>query len=209
MKKKLYVIVLDDIIIGDLIHGGLAIYKSKSEAKEKLNFISTYAIEYFSNQGIEPYPKSRYSIKEYILKEDTKRKKLDIMGKLFTKLSNSKIPSKYIIKLYTKKELYQQNQKYIQKIEQLQYRLAESEKEIERLNHRLDFEDPYLLRNYKNIVKKLKQSKTQLAIQELEKLRNNILINQKGDDGWTSLEVDLQYLVDTINEQIEKLEGEK
>lgn len=55
---------------------------------------------------------------------------------------------------------------------------------------------------------KLKQNQTQLAITELEKLRNNILINQKSDDGWTSLEVDLQYLVDMINEQIEKLEGE-
>lgn len=54
----------------------------------------------------------------------------------------------------------------------------------------------------------LRNERTKLVITELEKLRKNILINQKGDDGWTSLEVDLQYLVDMINEQIEKLEGE-
>lgn len=299
MTKKLYAIILNNKIVGDLIHGGRAIYESESEAKEKLNFISTYAIEYFSNQGIEPYPKSSYSIKEYILKKNKKKiqnkKKLDIMGNLFAKLSNSKIPDKYIIKLYTKKELYQKIQQYIQTICQLKQKLEEKEKEIEILknlktdemalkaiqeaisiqstnnypqifiqdmesgrvfeygknchdrlvisedgrslhyanlqngdgskfgNYRFYYEKPlietemdkahefeidYYARHLHN--EPLEQeNQTQLAIKELEKLRNNILINQKGDDGWTSLEVDLQYLVDMINEQIEKLEGEK
>lgn len=198
MTKKLYAIVLDDIIIGDLIHGGLAIYKTESEAKGKLNFISTYAIEYFSNQGIEPYPKSRYSIKEYILKEDTKRKKLNIMGNLFTKLSNSKIPDKYILKLFTKKELYQQSQQYIQAICQLEQQLEESKKEVQRLNNKLDFEDPCLLKNYKDIVKKLKQSKTQLAIQELEKIKE-----------YNAQCVFSSKLIENfINQQIKELKGE-
>lgn len=138
MTKKLYAIILNNKIVGDLIHGGRAIYESESEAKEKLNFISTYAIEYFSNQGIEPYPKSSYSIKEYILKEDKKKiqnkKKLDIMGNLFAKLSNSKIPDKYIIKLYTKKELYQKMQQYIQTICQLKQQLAEKQNTINEIN---------------------------------------------------------------------------
>lgn len=52
--------------------------------------------------------------------------------------------------------------------------LAEKEKEIEDLNHKLNVEEPCLLMNYKDMVDMLKQSQNQTAIDELEKLKEYI-----------------------------------
>ena len=84
----------------------------------------------------------------------------------------SKVPSlEEMLKLYTKKDLWERIQHHIQANDQLKQQLDEKDKEIDRLNHKLNVEEPWLLSNYKDMVKQLKQSQYQKAIQELEKVK--------------------------------------
>lgn len=71
--------------------------------------------------------------------------------------------------------------KYRQSINELKQQLAEKDKEIERLNHKLNVEEPCLIRNYKDMLEQLIQSHTQLE-QEIEKLKQQytILENENG-----------------------------
>ena len=66
-------------------------------------------------------------------------------------------------------------------INQLKQQLEEKDKEIERLNHKLNVEEPCLIRNYKDMLEQLIQSHTQLE-QEIEKLKQQytILENENG-----------------------------
>ena len=59
--------------------------------------------------------------------------------------------------------------------------IEEKDKEIERLNHKLNVEEPCLIRNYKDMLEQLIQSHTQLE-QEIEKLKQQytILENENG-----------------------------
>lgn len=65
--------------------------------------------------------------------------------------------------------------------EELKQQLEEKDKEIERLNHKLNIEEPCLIRNYKDMLEQLIQSHTQLE-QEIEKLKQQytILENENG-----------------------------
>lgn len=105
----------------------------------------------------------------------------------------------------------------------LKQQLAEKEKEIEQLKKfdnlnktffdlfRTAFREPNkvddLFNTLKTMQEKQDQSKTEFAIQQLEKLRHYIWTNQQ-DDGWLDESVDIYSLSETIDQIIKELEGE-
>ena len=92
--------------------------------------------------------------------------------------------------------LHNENKRLIQQ-------LAEKDKEIKNLNHKLNAEEPCLIRNYKDMLVQLKQSQAQLAIQELEKVKT-LIQNAINFEKPNFVEV-----YDAINKQINDLRGEK
>lgn len=80
MSKKLYAVVLDNnMIVADIIHGGIAIYENLKNAKIKLEQIYHVNKRNMLKQGIKYVVKKRYSIKEYVIgepKQSTKWQKL-------------------------------------------------------------------------------------------------------------------------------------
>ena len=91
----------------------------------------------------------------------------------------SKIPSlEEMLKLYTKKDLWERIQQHIQTIDQLKQQLDEKDKEIERLNtiiglSQLQVSEKDRLNTSVNI-NSLQYNQTQLAITELEKAKDLI-----------------------------------
>lgn len=100
------------------------------------------------------------------------------------------------------------NYSFKQQIDNLRQQLAEKEKEIEELNHKLNVEQPCLLMNYQDMVEKLKvrieqdnQDKISFCIEKLEKVKQNFLSNVTfGIEGFEVLR--------TIENQIEELKKE-
>lgn len=81
MSKKLYAVVLDkNMIVSDLIGGGIAVYENIKTAKIRLEQIYHTVKRNALKLGAKHVFKRRYSIKEYILNEpkpqDTKWQKL-------------------------------------------------------------------------------------------------------------------------------------
>lgn len=90
--------------------------------------------------------------------------------------------------------------KYLGKIKELKQQLAEKDKEIERLKNLFELNNEVVINQGKEMfdlrvqVLQQKQNQTQLAIQELEKVKNFV-------DGRT-------YCADYINKRIQDLKGE-
>lgn len=80
MSNKLYAVVLDEnMIVSDIVSGGIAIYENIKTAKVRLEQIYYIAKRHAVKNGIKHTVKKRYSIKEYIIdepKQDTKWQKL-------------------------------------------------------------------------------------------------------------------------------------
>ena len=91
---------------------------------------------------------------------------------------------------------------YAEESKKLQQQLAEKEEEIERLNHKLNVEETCLIRNYKDMLEQLKQSQTQLAIQELEKVKDFSF-------KYTMLGIEVVAILNYIDQQINELKDDK
>lgn len=122
----------------------------------------------------------------------------------------SKVPNlEEMLKLWSKKDLWERIQQHIQTIDQLKQQLAEKDKEISKLQasyqqvkdykHHAEFWQSA----YKRCVDREKQSQTQLAIQELERVKE-FMNETYGYDCCADVSI-----VDTfINQQIKELKGE-
>lgn len=105
MSKKLYAVVLDNnMVVADLIHGGLAIYENLKDAKIRLEQIYHINKRNMLKQGIKHVVKKRFSIKEYVLndpKQDLKWQKLKkIITGLYAKAEFGNVEScvtRYIV----------------------------------------------------------------------------------------------------------------
>ena len=93
--------------------------------------------------------------------------------------------------------------------------LAEKDKEIGMLKHKIIVEEPCLIRNYKDMIEQLKQSQTQFAIQELEKVKDKIIKNSEEIVDTVDCIQDFHSYVTIgrlkriIDDQIKKLRGIK
>lgn len=100
------------------------------------------------------------------------------------------------------KDLTNLYSQYAEESKKLQQQLAEKEEEIERLNHKLNVEETCLIRNYKDMLEQLKQSQTQLAIQELEKVKDFSF-------KYTMLGIEVVAILNYIDQQINELKDDK
>lgn len=137
----------------------------------------------------------------------------------------NKIPSlEEMLKLYTKKDLWERIQQHIQTIDQLKQQLAEKDKEIANLQVLIieNKNDIKEMREFKigdneydltdedarNDIKCQIENQTQLAIQELEKVIDYIKehLHTAQDNRYI---IYVKSLKDQINKQIKELKGEK
>ncbi len=88
----------------------------------------------------------------------------------------------------------------------LKQQLTEKDKEIEYLNHKIDIEEPCLVRNYKDMIEQLKQSQTQLAIQELEKIKDYFILEH--EDGSLDITKNEFEIAEYLIKKIKELKGE-
>lgn len=100
------------------------------------------------------------------------------------------------------KDLTNLYSQYAEESKKLQQQFAEKEEEIERLNHKLNVEETCLIRNYKDMLEQLKQSQTQLAIQELEKVKDFSF-------KYTMLGIEVVAILNYIDQQINELKDDK
>ena len=90
-------------------------------------------------------------------------------------------------------------------VDKSKQQLVEKDKEIERLNHKINVEEPCLIRNYKDMIEQLKQSlkdhERELVMQVCEKIKN--IVNKKLEEiGDCDGELYAQY---TCKGQFEKI----
>ena len=134
----------------------------------------------------------------------------------------SKIPTlNEMLKLYTKQDLWERIQQHIATIDQLKQQLEEKDKEIERLKF---FEKAYYynqlqasqedIQKFQNLANQGAVNINYIAIQELEKVRNDIWELDIGDyylqNGGTieNIKVKRKDVCDLIDNQIKELKGE-
>lgn len=94
----------------------------------------------------------------------------------------------------------------LDRIGRLKQQLTEKDKEIEYLNHKIDIEEPCLVRNYKDMIEQLKQSQTQLAIQELEKIKDYFILEH--EDGSLDITKNEFEIAEYLIKKIKELKGE-
>lgn len=102
------------------------------------------------------------------------------------------------------------NKEFVQAVHDWKTLCAEKDKEIESLKHKFNVEEPCLIRNYKDMLEQLKQSQTQLAIQELaevERLLYESHYKRIGNKYYAEYE-DVNNLIGSRIKALEELKGE-